>query len=154
MTSSPQDGQDGQDGSLALTAERIIAAPAQAIFDAFVAMYDSDRPAWVTGSDLDLRPGGHWNVTFAVPGGPEFSEERTLTVLEPPRRIAYDAQHIYADAASFGTSVDVTIDEVPGGHRIRLVQEGFTARQARDDFAAAWPDVLAELDTRVHLAGG
>jgi uncharacterized protein YndB with AHSA1/START domain len=145
--------QGGQDGGLALSAERVIAAPAQAIFDAFVALY-ADRPAWVTSSDLDLRPGGHWSVTFAVPGGPEFREERTLTVLEPPGRIAYDAEHIYADSPSFTTSVDVTIDEVPGGHRIRLVQEGFPTQRARDDFAGAWPDVLAELDRRVHLAGG
>lgn len=142
-----------QNGRLALSAERVIAAPAEAIFYAFVALYDSDRPAWVTASELDLRPGGRWNVAFAVPDGPEFREQRTLTVVEAPRRIAYDAQHIYSDAPSFGTSVDVTIDEVPGGQRIRLVQEGFPTQQVRDDFAGAWPDVLAELDRRVASLG-
>jgi len=38
---------------------------------------------------------------------------------------------------------------VPGGHRIRLVQQGFPTMESRDDFAGAWPDVLAELDRRL-----
>jgi uncharacterized protein YndB with AHSA1/START domain len=41
-----------------LRVERLIDAPSAAIFDAFVALYDSQRPDWVTDSQLDLRPGG------------------------------------------------------------------------------------------------
>ena len=41
----------------ALSSERTIGASAVAIFDAFIALYDSQRPDWVTGSQLDLRPG-------------------------------------------------------------------------------------------------
>ena len=48
----------------ALSVERVIDARPEAIFDAFVAMYDSQRPDWVTGSQLDLRPGGRWSVDF------------------------------------------------------------------------------------------
>ncbi len=44
-------------------------APPEAIFDAFVALYDSERPDWVTSSQLDLRPGGRWSVAFQVPDG-------------------------------------------------------------------------------------
>lgn len=47
----------GQHGGHALRVERIIAAPPEAIFDAFIALYDTQRPDWVTGSQLDLRPG-------------------------------------------------------------------------------------------------
>jgi hypothetical protein len=36
-----------------------------------------------------------------------------------------------------------------GGHRICLAQQGFPTAELRDDFAGAWPDVLAELDRRV-----
>lgn len=36
------------------------------IFDAFIALYDSQRPDWVTDSRLDLRPGGRWLVAFEV----------------------------------------------------------------------------------------
>ena len=57
MNSRQRSAAGPRDGH-ALLVERIIDAPAEAIFDAFVALYDSQRPPWVTGSQLDLRPGG------------------------------------------------------------------------------------------------
>jgi len=138
-----------QPDGYALSAERTIGASAEAIFDAFIALYDSQRPDWVTESELDLRPGGRWIVGFQVPDGPAFREDRTLTVVERPRRIGYDMRVIDDDTPRFSTTVDVTVERVPGGHRICLVQQGFPDRESRDDFAGAWPDVLAELDRRV-----
>jgi uncharacterized protein YndB with AHSA1/START domain len=128
---------------------RIIDAPPEAIFDAFIALYDSQRPDWVTGSQLDLRPGGRWSVTFQVPNGPAFREERVITAVERPHRLAYDMTAVYSDAPSFSTTVEVTIEAVPHGHRVRLVQQGFPTTKTRDDFAGAWPDVLGELARRV-----
>jgi hypothetical protein len=55
---------------------------------------------------------------------------------------------VYADAPGFSTTVEVTIEAVPDGHRVRLVQHGFPTVQARDDFAGAWPDVLGEVARR------
>ena len=85
----------GQHSGHALSVERVIGAPAEAIFDAFIAMYDSQRPDWVTGSQLDLRPGGRWSVTFQVPNGPAFREERVITAVERPHRLAYDMTALY-----------------------------------------------------------
>ena len=91
-----------------LSVERVIDARPEAIFDAFVAMYDSQRPDWVTGSQLDLRPGGRWSVDFQVPGGPAFREERVITAVERPGRLAYDMTAVYEDAPGFSTAVEVT----------------------------------------------
>ena len=99
--------------------------------------------------ELDLRPGGRWIVGFQVPDGPAFREDRILTTVERPRRIAYDLQVVQDGAPRFSTTVDVTIERVRGGHRICLAQQGFPTAELRDDFAGAWPDVLAELDRRV-----
>jgi len=112
-------------------------------------LYDSQRPHWVTDSQLDLRPGGHWSVGFQVPNGPAFREERTITAVERPCRLAYDMTAVFDDAPGFGTSVEVTIQAVAGGHRIRLTQKGFPTLEQRDEFAGAWPDVLGELEQRV-----
>jgi len=142
----PADGQ--QDGH-ALSVERVIDAPPETIFDAFIAMYDSQRPGWVTGSRLELRPGGRWSVDFQVPGGPAFREERVISAVERPGRLAYDMTAVYEDAPGFSTTVEVTIEATPDGHRIRLVQQGFPTTEARDEFAGAWPDVLAQLAGRV-----
>jgi uncharacterized protein YndB with AHSA1/START domain len=139
----------GQHDGHALRVERVIDAPAEAIFDAFIALYDSQRPEWVTGSQLDLRPGGRWSVSFQVPDGLAFREERVITALERPGRLAYDMTAEYADAPGFATTVEITIEAVPGGQRLRLAQQGFPAPAIRDEFAGAWPDVLAELDRRV-----
>ena len=133
----------------ALSVEKIIDAPAETIFDAFIALYDSQRPQWVTDSRLDLRPGGRWSVAFQVPNGPAFREERVITAIERPRRRADDMTAMYQDAPGFGTTVEVTIESAPDGHRVRLVQQGFPTADTRDVFAGAWPDVLAELARRV-----
>jgi hypothetical protein len=53
------------------------------------------------------------------------------------------------DAPGLSTTVDITIEAVPDGHRLRLVQQGFPTAATRDDFAGAWPDVLGELAGRV-----
>lgn len=147
--SSSQQPPAGQHDGHALSVVRIIDAPPEAIFDAFIALYDSQRPDWVTGSQLDLRPGGRWSVTFQVPNGPAFREERVITAVERPHRLAYDMTAVYSDAPSFSTTVEVTIEAVPDGRRVRLVQQGFPTIKTRDDFAGAWPDVLGELARRV-----
>ena len=123
--SSNQQSPAGQHDGHALSIERLIDAPSEAIFDGFIALYDSQRPAWVTDSQLDLRPGGRWSVAFQVPNGPAFREERVITAVERPHRLAYDMTAVYSDAPSFSTTVEVTIEAVPHGHRVRLVQQGF-----------------------------
>ena len=72
-----------------------------------------------------------------------------ITAVERPGRLAYDMTAVYEDAPGFSTAVEVTVEAVPGGHRIHLVQQGFPTTDTRDDFAGAWPDVLAELAHRV-----
>lgn len=133
----------------ALDVERVIDAPAEAVFDAFVAMYDSERPDWVTDSRLDLRPGGRWSVGFQVPGKGPFREERVITAVDRPKLLAYDATVVAGDSPGFDTTTEVTITDAPDGHRIRLVQRGFPTPAVRDEFAGAWPEVLAELERRV-----
>lgn len=139
----------GRHSGHALSVERVIDAPPEAIFDAFIALYDSQRPDWVTDSQLDLRPGGRWSVAFHVPNGPAFREERVITAVERPHRLVYDMTAVYTDAPGFDTTVKVTVEAVPDGHRVRLAQQGFPTTETRDDFAGAWPDVLDELARRV-----
>jgi uncharacterized protein YndB with AHSA1/START domain len=142
---SPAGGRDGH----ALGVERVIDAPPEMIFDAFIALYDSQRPDWVTDSQLDLRTGGRWSVAFQVPDGPAFREERLITAVDRPHRLAYDMTALYEDGPGFDTTVEVTIEPVKDGNRVRLVQQGFPTMETRDEFAGAWPDVLDELARRV-----
>jgi uncharacterized protein YndB with AHSA1/START domain len=129
---------------------RIEAAPAR-VFDAFIAVYDDDRPSWVVASELDLRVGGAWSVTFHPPGVEPFREERVITRLERPELLAYEMTAIGAGGRpSFDADVELSLEDHGSWTRARLVQHGFPTPDVRDEFAAAWPDVLDLLARRVE----
>ena len=87
-----------------------------------------------------------------MPGNGPFREERVITAVDRPHRLAYDTTVVSDDAADFDVMVEITVTAVDGGHRIRLVQQGFPTTDRRDEFAGAWPDVLGELAHRVTTA--
>ena len=67
-------------------------------------------------------------VEFEPPGVSSFREERTITGLDRHRRLAYSVTVIPSDdQPSFSTGVTISFD----------------------DFAGAWPDVLALLEERL-----
>ena len=80
------------DQTFDLTVEREVAASPEECFDAFVALYDSDRPEWVSESDLDLRVGGRWHVRFDPAPDPPFREERTVTDVHRGVELGYHAR--------------------------------------------------------------
>jgi uncharacterized protein YndB with AHSA1/START domain len=138
------------DETFDLSVDHEIAAPPEDCFDAFVALYDSDRPAWVTESDLDLRVGGRWHVRFHPAPDPPFREERTVTDVQRGRELGYHAR-IQDDEGHerFATQVLVTFEPTRGGTRVALHQSGFEDAATRDEFAANWPGVLGEVDRRL-----
>lgn len=133
-----------------LDVDKIINAPAEVLFDTFVAIYSSQPPDWVLDAQLDLRTGGHWHLAFQVPRGPAFQEDRVITKLERPHHLGYNMTASYEDGTELHTIVDLTIEPVTkDGHRIRLQQRGFPTAELGDEFAQAWPDILDEVAHRV-----
>ena len=82
-----------------LTMERTYPAPPRAVYDAFLGMYGENRPDWIVESHLDPRPGGSWRVVFHPPGLEAFTEDRVLSAVEPPHRLAYSMTG-FPDAAT------------------------------------------------------
>ena len=134
-----------------LAVEREMAASPEECFDAFVALYDSDRPEWVTESDLDLRVGGRWHVRFDPAPNPPFREERTVTDALRGKELGYHAR-IQDDEGHerFATQVLVRFEPTDIGTQVRLTQTGFDDQSTRDEFAANWPGVLDEVGRRVE----
>jgi uncharacterized protein YndB with AHSA1/START domain len=134
-----------------LAVERVIAAPPPAVFDAFLDLYREDRPDWIVASHLDLRVGGRWTVVFHPPAVDSFREERVISELDPPRRLAYTARIMSSDPeATFATKVLLSLERQDAVTRVVLIQRGFPNARTRDDFAAAWPDVLGLLERRIR----
>jgi uncharacterized protein YndB with AHSA1/START domain len=133
-----------------LTVDRQIAASPEDCYDAFVALYDSDRPEWVTESDLDLRVGGRWHVRFDPAPNPPFREERTVTDVHRGRELGYHARIQDDDGRErFATQVLVTFEPADASTRLTLHQSGFEDEATRDEFAANWPGVLTEVARRL-----
>ena len=81
-----------------LRIERMIDAPPDVVFDAFVEpeaqkfMYgNQEEPVWKVESELDLRVGGTWTIAFGKSGEEPYREKNVLTEVDRPRRIVFDS---------------------------------------------------------------
>ncbi len=135
-----------------LRVEREYAGSAQAVYDAFFAMHGEERPHWIVNSDLDLRVGGTWTVTFHPPRLAPFQEVRVFSVVEPPHHIAYAMTVVSSSKPGFKTNVKIGISEQRAGTRLTLEQRGFPSSELRDEFAAAWPAVLENVEQYLPVA--
>jgi uncharacterized protein YndB with AHSA1/START domain len=134
---------------LGLHVERSIAAAPEAVFDAFVGIHGDAHPDWIVDARVDLRVGGEWHVTFEPPGVGRFEERRTIARLERPHALAYDLRVVPADGGrEFTAHVAIAFERAGDATLVRLEERGFPDAETRDDFAGAWPDVLALLEQR------
>jgi uncharacterized protein YndB with AHSA1/START domain len=136
-----------------LTMERKFAAPPRAVYDAFLGMYGENRPDWIVESRLDLRPGGTWQVVFHPPGLEAFTEDRVLSAVEPPHRLAYSMTALFPGQPGFSTEVELTFSPDGAGTRLVLTQRGFPDAATRDDFAGGWSGVWDMVTPSEHDAG-
>jgi uncharacterized protein YndB with AHSA1/START domain len=132
-----------------LHVERDVDGAPEQVYDAFLAVYDDPLPDWVLASRRDLRVGGTWDITFEPPGVAAFTEHRVLTVVDRPHRLQYTARI----AESFDTTVTFRTEQNGTVTRASLSQTGFPDPEVRDQFAAAWPDVLDLVVTRLAQRG-
>jgi uncharacterized protein YndB with AHSA1/START domain len=136
-----------------LTMERTYPPPPRAVYDAFVGMYGENRPDWIVESRLDLRPGGSWRVVFHPPGLEAFTEDRVLSAVEPPHRLAYSMTALFPGRPGFSTEGELIFSPDGAGTRLVLTQRGFPDAATRDDFAGGWSGVWNLLTPGEHEAG-
>ncbi|MEU4392225.1 SRPBCC domain-containing protein [Kribbella sp. NPDC023855] len=107
-------------------------------------------------AELDLRPGGRAFFRWE-----ELDEESTATIVtvEPPHRFAFRwAIYGLPEEDAPQTLVEFTLEPVPEGTRLRLVESGFA--QAADDAAEAaheanshgWTAELTDLESYLDAA--
>jgi uncharacterized protein YndB with AHSA1/START domain len=136
-----------------LIMERTYPAPPRAVYDAFLGMYGENRQDWIVESRLDLRPGGTWRVVFHPPGLEAFTENRVLSAVEPPHRLAYSMTALFPGRPGFSTEVELIFSPDGAGTRLVLTQRGFPDAATRDDFAGGWSGVWNLLTPGEHEAG-
>src|ERR1700745_1488297 len=92
-----------------LTMERTYPVPPRAVYDAFLGMYGKNRADSIVQSPRDLRPGGSWRVVFHPPGLEAFTENRVLSAIEPPHRLAYSMTAFFGGQPGFSTEAGLDL---------------------------------------------
>lgn len=138
-----------------LRLERLIAAPPEKVFDAWVKPELLVRWWGPDGFDvpehaLDVRQGGHWRTIMRSPEGALHTVSGVYRAIEPPRRLVFTwGWHDGATGArGHETEVTVTFHAAPGGTRLVLTQQTFETAESRNQHGHGWQssfDCLARL---------
>ena len=148
----PKGARSMSAGTYDCSAERVLDAPAEDIFDAYT---DADAgrtvfsggPDWVVDVTCDLRVGGVWSITSAPPEGAAYHEVNRFALIDRPRRLAFTSVLTMPDGSDLPRDVDVTFNrENDGRTRMTIVQKGFPNPEVRDAFGTAFPGIFDQLE--------
>jgi uncharacterized protein YndB with AHSA1/START domain len=127
-----------------LRLERLIAASPERVFDLWT---DPDLLVkwWgpegfdVPAHALDVRPGGQWRTTMRSPEGKLHRVSGIYRTIDKPRRLVFTWAWDQDDGSrGHETEVTVTFESAPGGTRLKLVQQMFQDKTARDNHSKGW----------------
>ena len=135
-----------------LVAEQLLDATDEDVFDAYTDA-DAGRTVFAGGPDwdvdvaCDLRVGGVWSIRSAPPDGAAYRETNRFTVVDRPRRLAFESALTMPDGSTVRRDVDVAFrNEERGRTRMTIVQKGFPTAEARDAFGAGFPGIFERLE--------
>jgi uncharacterized protein YndB with AHSA1/START domain len=131
-----------------LVVKRVIAAPAEVIFDAWT---DADSFAtWMTAGPVthaeattDPRVGGGFTVMVHTPSQ-SLPHSGTYLVIDRPRRLSFTWQSPNTDDKETVVTVDFT--EVDAGTEVAVTHEGLPGRSSWDAHSGGWVACLEALD--------
>jgi uncharacterized protein YndB with AHSA1/START domain len=146
---------------LAIEAATVVGAPRSSVWQALTD--PAELPKWFgRGAKVELREGGPYEIYFLVenPPGLRGGEGNTISSLRPGHLLAFtwNAPPSFGPLRDIRTHVLVELSDDPaGGTRVKLThygwREGADWRNVHDYFAAAWPNVLANLKRHFAPAG-
>ena len=138
-----------------LTVKRVIRAPRQKVFDAFVKpdlvrQWMGPRGFKVTALEMDPRAGGRYRLTMQHRTGETSTVNGTYKEVAPPERIVFTWKWEGEQMGAVPeTLVTVTFAERQGEQGIatemQLLHSGFPAPEARDAHDGGWQGCLNKL---------
>ena len=109
--------------------------------------------AWFgTQASVDLRPGGAVNFVWEEASRSAHTNYGIIDVVDPPRRFAFRWQS--GPEGRPMTLVDFTLEEHPGGTRLRVVESGFASLppEQRERNQTGWQRELSDLENYLGKA--
>jgi uncharacterized protein YndB with AHSA1/START domain len=134
-----------------LVVERVFNTSPERLFDAFVkpqllAQWWGPEGSTTPAHSLDVRPGGQWWTTMQVPDGGQFTCSGEYRRIEPPKRLVFTWGWRQPDGSrGHETVVDISLEPVPGGTRLTLVQKTFQNAEERDNHNKGWTSSFNDL---------
>jgi len=101
--------------------------------------------------EFEVRPGGRWRIVLRGADGREAAMGGLFHVVESARQLAFSWAWEEGHAMHGNiTEVTVSFEQVAGGTRLVLVQQGFTSEDAHGRHQAGWS---ACIDRMIGLRG-
>jgi glutathione S-transferase len=135
-----------------LTVTRMIRAPRQKVFDAFVKpelvrKWFGPRGFTITRADIDARVGGRYRMTMQPRSGEPYTVVGEYRELASPERLSFTWKW---EGETMGalpeTLVTVTLTERRAEHgvetEVKLLHSGFPAMEARESHSQGWSSSL------------
>ncbi len=142
----------GEDESYVLELRRIIKAPRQRVFDAFVNP-EVFRKWWgpegvqVENLALDVRVGGEYSLEMHHSSGNIHYLSGVYSVIEAPERLAYSWHWGVGEEKGAATLVELAFLDVDGGTEVVLTHSGFDSEEARNNHNSGWGGSFNCLET-------
>jgi len=138
-------------GDRTLRLERIIRAPVQRVYDAWIV--PEQLAAWwgpegvsIPDHAMDVRPGGKWRTVMKRPDGNTLEVSGVYRTIEK-NKLVFTWAWTQADGSrGHETEVTVTFEPVPGGTRLVLVQQVFQSQEQRDNHGKGWASSFDSLE--------
>lgn len=133
---------------LKLETSRVIAAPREALYDAWLdpaMLARFMRPGEnmsVPEATTDPKVGGRFRVVMRA-GDNDMPHEGSYVTLDRPNRLEFTWES-HASTIE-GSTVSIDFDEVEGGTRVSLTHVRFPTEEIRDNHKGGWTSILAAL---------
>ncbi|HEX5096496.1 MAG TPA: SRPBCC domain-containing protein [Acidimicrobiia bacterium] len=139
-----------------LRIERIIDAPADAVFGAWTTeeameqwYAEGDDPV-VNVVELDVRVGGRYHVEWGPRGAEPYVETGVYIEIDRPHRLVMRETLRGPGVDGWeDTTVTVEFEDVEGKTRLVLEHVGFPSTEARDGARGGWPGFIDRLERYV-----
>jgi uncharacterized protein YndB with AHSA1/START domain len=131
--------------------ERLLAAPRELVFDAWVDPMHLRRWSAPHGFEIpesggEARPGGAWHATMRSPEGRLLRLVGTYREVVRPRRLVFTHAWLEEDGTPGPeTVVTVVLEAVEGGTLLRFTQSGFARPESRDGHGEGWSQCFERL---------
>ena len=148
-----------KDADRTLKIERVIRAPVEEVFDAFVepeqlASWWGPEGVTIPDYTMDVRPGGKWRTVMQLPDGkkPEVSGE--YRTIEKNKRLVFTWAWKQEDGTrGHETEITVTFERTGNNTKLTLVQSVFADAGSRDGHAKGWESTFDALEKYLAVAG-